>query len=332
MRADEVSGAAEQATASECRLSGLGVSPGIAIGPAYIAEGGDLPVRESHLQESEIELERGRFAEAVAVSLRQLRKLKTKAAGLPESAAEEVGYLLDAHLAMLSNSRLVRGVDHRITRARINAERAVQLEIDEIAESFASMRDAYLAARIEDIRGSGHPVESNGAQTSFPCLGPDPRNPSGPAVIRAHRKGRTYDRNRPGAFELPCPCETGAVHIWIPDDLVARIARSGGLSNGKSRTAPAEGCLTTRDSSSRGADQPDYVAPQHTSSDSPLQGSGRTIAGTPAQVRDHIATQSEAAGAAYFVCDFAFGSIVHHEAMQSVELLRTRVMPPFADT
>jgi hypothetical protein len=111
---------------------------------------------------------------------------------------------------------------------------------------------------------------------------------------------------------------------WIPDDLVARIARSGGLSNGKSRTAPAEGCLTTRDSSSRGADQPDYVAPQHTSSDSPLQGHGRTIAGTPAQVRDHIATQSEAAGAAYFVCDFAFGSIVHHEAMQSVELLRTR--------
>jgi phosphoenolpyruvate-protein phosphotransferase (PTS system enzyme I) len=152
MRVDEVSGAAERAAASECRLSGLGESPGIAIGPAYIAEGGDLPVRESHLPESEIELERGRFAEAGAVSLRQLRKLKAKAAGLPESAAEEVGYLLDAHLAMLSNSRLVRGVDHRITRARINAERAVQLEIDEIAESFASMRDAYLAARIEDIR------------------------------------------------------------------------------------------------------------------------------------------------------------------------------------
>jgi phosphotransferase system enzyme I (PtsI) len=91
----------------------------------------------------------------VAVSLRQLRKLKTKAAGLPESAAEEVGYLLDAHLAMLSNSRLVRGVDHRITRARSNAERAVQLAIDEIAECFASMRDAYLAARIEDIRVVG---------------------------------------------------------------------------------------------------------------------------------------------------------------------------------
>ena len=154
MRIDEVS-SAEQSIASERRLSGLGVSPGIAIGPAYIAEGGDLPVRESHLPESEIVTERGRFAEAVAVSLRQLRKLKAKAAGLPESAAEEVGYLLDAHHAMLSNSRLVRGVDQRIARTRINAERAVQIEIDEIAESFAAMRDPYLAARIEDIRVVG---------------------------------------------------------------------------------------------------------------------------------------------------------------------------------
>jgi phosphotransferase system enzyme I (PtsI) len=155
MRIDEVAAIAVPSAAVERRLSGLGVSPGIAIGPAYIAEGGDLPVRESHLPEGAVDAERGRFTEAVAVSLRQLRKLKTKASGLPESAAEEVGYLLDAHLAMLSNSRLVRGVDQRIARTRINAERAVEIEIDEIAESFATMRDAYLAARIEDIRVVG---------------------------------------------------------------------------------------------------------------------------------------------------------------------------------
>src|SRR5271157_3233685 len=155
MRLDEASGVTEQSGSTEHRLSGLGVSPGIAIGPIHIGERGDLLVRESHIPETEIEAERGRFAEAVAVSLKQLRKLKTKAGGLPESAAEEVGYLLDAHLAMLSNSRLVRGVDQRIARTRINAERAVEIEIDEIAESFATMRDAYLAARIEDIRVVG---------------------------------------------------------------------------------------------------------------------------------------------------------------------------------
>jgi alkanesulfonate monooxygenase SsuD/methylene tetrahydromethanopterin reductase-like flavin-dependent oxidoreductase (luciferase family) len=63
----------------------------------------------------------------------------------------------------------------------------------------------------------------------------------------------------------------------------------------------------------------------------PLQGHGHAIAGTPAQVRDYIATQAEAAGATYFVCDFAFGSISHAEAMRSIELFAQKVMPAFAD-
>ncbi|HEY1261348.1 MAG TPA: phosphoenolpyruvate--protein phosphotransferase [Stellaceae bacterium] len=155
MRIDAADEGAEQHSAQEQILSGIGVSPGIAIGPAHIGEGGELPVRESRIRETEIESERHRLAEAVAVSLKQLRKLKSKTAALPESAAEEIGYLLDAHLAMLSNSRLVRGTGERIGRARINAERAVQLEIDEIAKSFAAMRDPYLAARSDDIRVVG---------------------------------------------------------------------------------------------------------------------------------------------------------------------------------
>src|SRR6202047_2498376 len=155
MRIEEGIGSAPASGGREQPLPGLAVSPGIAIGPAHIVESGDLPVAENHVPQSDIEAERHRFAEAVATSLKQLQKVKAKAAGLPGSAAEEVGYLLDAHVAMLSNSRLVRGVDERIARTRINAERAVQIEIDEIAESFASMRDAYLAARIEDIRVVG---------------------------------------------------------------------------------------------------------------------------------------------------------------------------------
>ena len=48
-------------------------------------------------------------------------------------------------------------------------------------------------------------------------------------------------------------------------------------------------------------------------------------------MRDYIATQIEAAGATYFVCDFAFGTIGHDEAMRSVELFAREVMPAFAD-
>jgi alkanesulfonate monooxygenase SsuD/methylene tetrahydromethanopterin reductase-like flavin-dependent oxidoreductase (luciferase family) len=63
----------------------------------------------------------------------------------------------------------------------------------------------------------------------------------------------------------------------------------------------------------------------------PLQEHGHAIAGTPAQVRDFIAAQADAAGASYFVCDFAFGTISHDEAMRSVELFAREVMPALAD-
>ena len=43
----------------------------------------------------------------------------------------------------------------RIVKSRINAERAIQLEIDEIGKTFSAMEDAYLAARIDDIRVVG---------------------------------------------------------------------------------------------------------------------------------------------------------------------------------
>src|SRR6185437_16173106 len=100
MRTDETPGGTAR---SERSLSGIGVSPGIAIGPAHIGERGELPVDHRTIAEEEVEGERRRFAEAVAASVQQLRRLKVRAASLPGSAAEEIGFLLDAHLAMLAN-------------------------------------------------------------------------------------------------------------------------------------------------------------------------------------------------------------------------------------
>ncbi|HXP03684.1 MAG TPA: phosphoenolpyruvate--protein phosphotransferase [Stellaceae bacterium] len=148
-------GTPENRKRGEERLSGIGVSAGIAIGVAYIGERGPLVITETAIAEAAIPAERARFSDAVATAQKQLRKLKARAAALPGSAGEEISYLLDAHLAMLANSRLVRGTHHRIVTARINAERAVELEIEQIGKGFAAMRDSYLAARVEDIRVVG---------------------------------------------------------------------------------------------------------------------------------------------------------------------------------
>ena len=42
-----------------------------------------------------------------------------------------------------------------------------------------------------------------------------------------------------------------------------------------------------------------------------------------------LPTQAEAASASYLVCDFAFGTIGFDEAMRSIELFATKVMPAF---
>lgn len=136
-------------------LRGLGVSAGIAIGPAHLVESGSLQVPEYTVPAAGIEEEVARFQVAVEKARKQLRKLKAKASVLPGSASEDVGFLLDAHLAMLTGSRLIRGVERRMRDHRCNAEAAVQAEIGAIAQTFAEMDDAYLSARVADVREVG---------------------------------------------------------------------------------------------------------------------------------------------------------------------------------
>jgi phosphotransferase system enzyme I (PtsI) len=165
------SGGGDRERGEERVFHGLAVSPGIAIGPAHVSDHFDVAVAEYQIEPEQIADESARFAAALATSVKQLRKLKTKAQTLPDAAAEEMGYLLDAHLSMLSNSRLVRGVEKRIAEQRRNAEWAIQAEIAEIGESFAVMRDAYLAARFDDVRVVGMRLIRNLVKTPFEAYG-----------------------------------------------------------------------------------------------------------------------------------------------------------------
>lgn len=165
----------------ETVLEGLGVGPGIAIGTAYVHDAGAVQAPEYHVAAGEVETERARFADAVARASKQVSKLQAKAKVLPGAAGEELGYLLDAYLQMLKGSRLIRGVDRRIAERRINAEAAVQQEIAEIVHGFAAMHDAYLSARIDDIREVGQRLVRNLLKTPYRPFSTVPRG----AVVMA---------------------------------------------------------------------------------------------------------------------------------------------------
>ena len=145
----------------ECIFDGVGVSEGIAIGIAHVRKTGIIDTPEYHLKRSDIYSEKKRLSHAVNLTKRQMRRLKSRVSSLPKPAAEELIILLDAYLHMLSDSRLVRGAEQRISKYQINAEAAVRLEMAIIAKAFQSMEDTYIAARLDDIHEVGNRLIKN---------------------------------------------------------------------------------------------------------------------------------------------------------------------------
>ena len=140
------------AARKEIIIEGLGVSPGIAVGQVHVRESGSIAVPEYTIKAGEVDQEHKRLGEALSTAKRQIGRLKSKAGSMPAAASEEVGFLLEAYEQMLGDSRLVRGAYRRIGDDRINAESAVQAEINDITEDFAALDDSYIAARMDDIR------------------------------------------------------------------------------------------------------------------------------------------------------------------------------------
>ncbi|MGE5546882.1 MAG: phosphoenolpyruvate--protein phosphotransferase [Solirubrobacterales bacterium] len=153
--------------AADTVLQGMGVSRGVAIGTVYRHDAESVAVAEYRIAAGRVDAEKARFMEAAERAGHQVEQLRGKAQNLGGSAAEELGYLLEAYEHMLRGSRLIRGVERRIEAARINAEAAVQQEIDEIARGFEAMEDSYLSARVADIRDVGRRLLRNLTNTPY---------------------------------------------------------------------------------------------------------------------------------------------------------------------
>jgi phosphotransferase system enzyme I (PtsI) len=125
------------------------------MGPIYLVERGLGQVPEYLIRANQVKKECARFADACTKSVEQLQRLKAEIESQDSSAVVELAELLGTHIHMLQGSRLVRGVESRIQEHRLNAEAAVQSVLTEIADQYASIKDAYLAGRINDIQDVG---------------------------------------------------------------------------------------------------------------------------------------------------------------------------------
>ena len=129
-------------------LKGISVSPGIAIGKAYVlgrdAEVNCYRLKDAGLVDGEIK----RFRKALKEARKQTLEIKKK---LGEYKEIESLYLLDVHIMILRDKKLADDTIRYIRDKGINAEWALRKTIDHYREVFDMMEDDYLSERISDL-------------------------------------------------------------------------------------------------------------------------------------------------------------------------------------
>ena len=145
----------KQSPKTQTVFIGSGISMSAAIGKAHVINSGLGQVPKYHVSKTDIPGEVKRFRNAVAKAQKQIARLKAKTSSLTDATAEELELLLDAHAAMLVSTRMLSGIEKNIAELNVNAEAALEIVVEEIARGFEKVKDAYLAARVQDIKDVG---------------------------------------------------------------------------------------------------------------------------------------------------------------------------------
>ncbi len=135
------------ATREEVRRTGLGVSPGIAFGRAYLIGRDTLKAPRHHIESDDVDTEVARLYKAIASSDKQLAKIKEKLASENESDY----HIITAHQMMLHDEHLVGAAVEYIRDDKINAEWALRRAVDDIRGVFDQIEDEYLRERRSDV-------------------------------------------------------------------------------------------------------------------------------------------------------------------------------------
>ncbi|MFZ1983952.1 MAG: phosphoenolpyruvate--protein phosphotransferase [Desulfatitalea sp.] len=133
---------------NEIVLQGIGGSPGICIGKAYLMdkEGMDV-VPKYTLGKSQLEAEKKRFKTAVKKAIDELHKIISDT---PEELRENAK-ILETHVVLLKDKMLYGRTIETIEIDHINAEWALRKVVLSIQPLFDGMGDGYLRDRAEDV-------------------------------------------------------------------------------------------------------------------------------------------------------------------------------------
>src|SRR5687768_2015694 len=129
------------------RLKGIGVSPGVAVGPALVAIQRTLVIRFP-IAIDRVARELSALDRARQRSREQLEQIRRRIA---ELKGADLASIFDAQLLMLDDPALVGRAAAVVRDERVNAEWAVQCALDELSAVFDDIDDRYLHERKGDV-------------------------------------------------------------------------------------------------------------------------------------------------------------------------------------
>ena len=136
----------------EMRYRGIGVSQGFAIAPIEIKHSSTLSHSKYNIALSEVKKEISRFDLAVIKSILDLKKIIKKIRGTKKQIHEEMRFMLEANVSILTSSSLIKDTKMRISKDLINAEFAINEELNKHSIQFNKISDNYLRDRFDDVR------------------------------------------------------------------------------------------------------------------------------------------------------------------------------------
>jgi phosphotransferase system enzyme I (PtsI) len=129
-------------------LTGLGVSPGIAIGSPVVVENRPLPVVRRVLAPDYVDDEVQRLRQASSRAADHLAALVEEAR---DRVGQEYASIFEAHRLMLGDPALLDEVERLIRRESVNAEWALERVIQRLVGQFRQLGDVYLRERQTDL-------------------------------------------------------------------------------------------------------------------------------------------------------------------------------------
>ena len=152
----------------EIVLKGIGVSPGVAVGPAHVLSTAEVQYIERPVDEDEIPREMTRFEDAIMATRAQLRELQEKVEqGLDRGKAS----IFDAHLLVCDDRSFIEDVLRGIRTRHLNVEPVLAEVSERYAAALARVEDEYLRERAADIRDVTRRIQMNLAGRNPTSLG-----------------------------------------------------------------------------------------------------------------------------------------------------------------